>query len=477
MGYIRFDVDKIKDFVFESLKPMEVMGASEMIKLLDEDGELLKKEYKKKFPNLNMDVIYARGGGGLLRVNQQEKDFCRWLQRTYQETVKGGKLTAVSCRDLDKFPAAYSLLNYKLREEKNQKVLYSPAPKPITFAKEDSLRRCNGCGKRKAKEKIDFSPDEKLYYCDVCLGKRVKGKDIGNKNEEVKNLEDLLKSIPGVKDSTYLLMIYGDLNEAGDLFASMETEDKLRDLSKLIYKTLNELRKELENKLLKKGFRSLMPVAGGDDLIIFIHPAAFGLIKDILYGLEERLSNAVEKITDKKLKMNFSFLTAKHNFPIYNLFNISEELLKLTKKEYYKENSPGSGKTHYGFYWLEEGSSRPNEKDVYQKEEFMALFDFAQKVHRNEKISASSIHQLLDLLPVIDGDEDEEEIKTRSQMEEQFNIAYFLARNPELDKMLVPQEEGYTIEGEENLKVSRNLWEDVIDMRELFIFEKEKEVE
>ena len=44
MQYILFDVDKIKDYVFESFKPREVKGASEMIKCLDYDLGTRKKE-------------------------------------------------------------------------------------------------------------------------------------------------------------------------------------------------------------------------------------------------------------------------------------------------------------------------------------------------------------------------------------------------------------------------------------------------
>jgi hypothetical protein len=458
MGYIRFDVDKIKDFVFESYKPVEVTGASEMIKLLDEGGPILEK-LKTHFQNPEARIVYARGGGGLMRVSQREKDICDWLQEEYARTVKGGKLTAVHCKAADGFPVTYALLNYKLRELKNQKALLNPPDKAVKFAQEDSQRRCSACGKRKSKEKIEVSPGEELHYCEVCLKKRLEGQKQKDKKKAVNTLEDLLTSIPGIKDSTYLLMIYGDLNKAGDLFASTEKEDDLRKLSKQIFETLEKAREDMGKILWEREFKSLMPVAGGDDLIIFIHPAAFGLIKDTLYDLEDRLKTA----TGKELKMNFSLLVAKHNFPIYNLFNISEDLLKLTKKEYYKEKNPGNRQTHYGFYWLEDGSFQPSEKDVYQKEEFSALYDFAFDIHGSGDISTSSLHQLLDLLPVSENKKEMHQIG----LEEHFNISYLLARDKALTEMLIPGEKEYRIKAKKHLQVTRDLWEDVIDMKEL----------
>lgn len=464
MGYIRFDVDKIKDFVFESYKPVEVTGASEMIKLLDEGGPILEK-LKTHFQDPEAKVVYARGGGGLMRVSQREKDICDWLQTEYGKTVKGGKLTAVHCKAADGFPVTSALLNYKLRELKNQKALVNPPEKAVKFTQEDSQRRCSACGKRKAKEKIEVSPGEELHYCEVCLKKRLEGQKQKDKKKAVNTLEDLLTSIPGIKDSTYLLMIYGDLNKAGDLFASMEKEDDLKNLSKQIFETLEKAREDMGKKLWEKGFKSLMPVAGGDDLIIFIHPAAFGLIQDDLFDLEKKLYNA----TGKKLKMNFSLLVAKQNFPIYHLFQTSEVLLKETKKQYYqKEDNDDS---FYGFIWLEEGSFRPSGKDVYQKEEFKTLCHFAQKIHSNSDISTSTLHQLLDLLPVSENEKE----NNHSKAEEQFNIAYLLARNDALDKMLIRDDQGYRIKEEKDLKVTRDLWEDIIDMKELFIDHTNKE--
>jgi hypothetical protein len=465
MGYIRFDVDKIKDFVFESYKPVEVTGASEMIKLLDEGGPILEK-LKTHFQDPEAKVVYARGGGGLMRVSQREKEICDWLQDEYAKTVKGGKLTAVYCEAADDFPVTYALLNYKLRELKNQKALVNPPEKAVKFTQEDSRRRCSACGKRVAdKGKKNFY-NEVLYYCGVCETKRKKGFNFIDQKEEfekVISFEDFLIKIPHVKDSTHLLMIYGDLNSAGDLFASTKDKEELGELSKQIFITLEDARKEMGEKLCEKKFKSLMPVAGGDDLIIFIHPAAFGLIKDTLYGLEDRMQKATEKITDRKLKMNFSLLVAKHNFPIYNLFNISEDLLKLTKKEYYKEENPGNRQTHYGFYWLEDGGFQPSEKDVYQKEEFSALYDFAFDIHGSGDISTSALHQLLDLLPVSENKKEKYQIG----LEEHFNISYLLARDKALAEMLVPGEKEYRIKAKKNLQVTRDLWEDVIDMKEL----------
>ncbi|UCH97775.1 MAG: hypothetical protein JSV88_13230 [Candidatus Aminicenantes bacterium] len=443
MQYILFDVDKIKDYVFESFKPKEVKGASELIKCLDYYSKTrmseLMSQLKKNFPGLG--VVYAKGGGGLLKTNDSNgQEICNWLEKNFSEYLKeGGSLTAV-CHPLEKdFKTTYAILNYLVRDRKSEKRLILPLSS-VEFQGEKS--KCESCGKR-------LHTNESLRFCSICLEKRQKGKT------EVQSLEDI--------SDKELLVIYGDLNEAGAHLAALEEEQDLADFSETVYQTLQAKRLEIEEKLKAKGFKYLMPVIGGDDMIVFTHPNSFELIKDLLFSIEEILG----KKLNKPVKMNFSFLVAKYNFPIYHLFKISESLLEKTKDAYYKDKSK---QTHHGFFWLWEGEYMPTERDVYTQKEFSDIFNTAKHIHGpGSRIKRSSLHQLMDLVS------DRYEGK-----EKQLNTEYFLARHSEYESFVVQKDRGVDFmlnyEGKK-IKLTRDLLEDIIHMENLLYKEKGKNKE
>jgi hypothetical protein len=441
MQYILFDVDKIKDYVFESFKPREVKGASEMIKCLDYYSETrmekLMRNLKKTFKEI--EVVYSKGGGGLLKTyNSDGKEICNWLEKNFSEyLLEGGSLTAVCYQKENGFKTPYAILNYLLRDRKSKKGLTLPLSS-VEFQGEKS--KCDSCGKRVFKHKIPIkNQTEPLRFCSICYEKRKRGKT------KVQSLEDI--------SDKELLVIYGDLNEAGAHLSALENEQNLIDFSKTVYQTLRCTRIQIEKILRQKGFNYLMPVIGGDDMIIFTHPNSFELIKDLLFSVEEIL----EGILNKPVRMNFSFLVAKYNFPIYHLFKISESLLTKTKDAYYQDKSR---KTHHGFFWLWEGEYMPTERDVYTQKEFSEIFNTAKHIHSPEsQIKRSTLHQLMEL--VSDHYEGQEK---------QLNTEYFLARHSEFENFVVQKERGadfmLNYEGEK-IKLTRDVLEDIIHMGNL----------
>jgi hypothetical protein len=441
MQYILFDVDKIKDYVFESFKPREVKGASEMIKCLDYYSETRMGELMRKLMETfkNIEVVYAKGGGGLLKTNDSNgQKICDWLEKNFSEYLKeGGSVTAVCYKKEKEFKTAYAILNYLVRNRKSEKSLTLPL-RLVEFQGEKS--KCDSCGKRVFKHKITIKNQaEPLRFCTICYEKRQKGKT------KVQSLEDI--------SDKELLVIYGDLNEAGAHLARLEKEENLVNFSETVYQTLRFTRIQIEKVLRRKGFKYLMPVIGGDDMIIFTHPNSFELIKDLLFSIEEIL----EKRLNKPVKMNFSFLVAKYNFPIYHLFKISESLLERTKDAYYKNNSK---QTHHGFFRLWGVESMPTERDVYTEKEFSDIFNTAKHIHSPDShIKRSSLHQLMELVS--------DQYKGQ---EKQLNTEYFLARHSEFENFVVQKERGVDFmlhyEGKK-IKLTRDLLEDIIHMENL----------
>lgn len=436
--YIMFDVDKIKDFVFDSFKPKDVNGASEMIKALDffSDGSSNNRELmtklRKDFPGT--EVVYSKGGGGLLFTpNGNGEKICKWLEDSFEEHVDGASLTAVCHSDEGDFQSAYAILNYKVRQRKNDKIMKRKLESVSFVSKED---RCRACGKRKAAETVVFGegPDtEKLPYCSVCYQKRENGESL--KTEPIKG---------------NVLIIYGDLNAAGNYLSEIKDTKKLKNFSDTVYQTLEDTREQIKAILNEHKFYHLMPVAGGDDMVIFTHPAAFSLIKDKLFRIEEILTRKL----GQNMYMNFSLLVTKQNFPIYHQFRISEELLKKTKDRFYEKNDR---QTYYGFFQLREGEYLPQESDVYTKGQFKSLFDFACILHKNDRVKTSNLHTIMELLESHFQDAEREMHMDYYFERQSWDVSVFIEKDNASFRLK---------DGEKhNLKVST--WEDILNFRDL----------
>lgn len=435
--YIMYDVDKIKDFVFDSLKPKEVKGASEMVKTLDyhSDGNMGKTMGRLKADVPDLRVIFSKGGSGLIVVEKHNKQeietICGKLEKYYTDHTISGSLSAVFHPKSGDFRRDFAILNFKVRDRKAEKVLQNSLP----VLDDSGNDRCISCMKRPPKEKND--------RCDICIKKRKLG-------------QTAVESVADISEKD-LLVIYGDLNRAGELMGSLEREEQLKTFSNVLFGVLEETRQKILNTLDNNGFKYLTPVIGGDDVIIFTHPEAFGSIKDDLLSIEIKLR---EKL-DPNIHMNFAFLVAKHNFPIFHLFNTSEELLKQTKDRFYGDEQ-GNQKTYHGFFWLWEGEYRPTENDVYDWEEFNTLFNMANHIHGTQSIGTSSLHTILELLK-----------EESSPWERQMDLEYYLSRHTEFEgkEFSLKKDEADTFRlffKDKTMALTSPVMEDIIKLRDFF---------
>ena len=305
--------------------------------------------------------------------------------------------------------------------------------------------RCGYCGKRKSCKTIDLE-NESIPICEICLLKRNTNGTNNKAPFEAESLEDICKA-PGLPDSQYILVIYGDLNEAGAHLSEIKNEEELQRFSNGISKTLDHSRSEIEKTLEQKGFKFLAPVIGGDDIILFTHPASFELIKEHLFRIEKDLEKT-------GLKMNFSFLLAKHKFPIYHLFKLSQSILDLTKDLYYEDPRK---QTRYGFFKVMEGNYRVSNEDVYIANDFKFLFDIARRVHENKDIHTSALYNILELLA-----------NDRSLPEKELNLDYFLSRHREFKEYILAGDSDFQlIQPEGKIKLTHDVLEDLIIMKDL----------
>lgn len=451
MEYVLYDVDKIKDYVFDSFRPKEVKGASELLKTLDYEEydnknskkEKLLLELTETFNIPDDKIIFSKGGSGLLITgNNNGNDICTWLEEKFFDHLHGGgSLTAVSHPFEKDFPTTLSILNFKSRDKKAAKLISHDLN--VTIFDKEEKNRCTSCGKRIGVHD-EYVGGEEVKYCDICHSKR-HSLNKGKEKFEAESLEDICKA-PGMQDSKYILAVYGDINEAGNHLSKITDDKELKRFSNGISKVIDRTRSDIETKLENRGFKLLAPIIGGDDLFIFTHPASFELIKDNLFQFESSLPRS-------GMKMNFSFFLAKYNFPIYHLFKKSQSLLDLTKEAYYT-----SGQTYYGFLKVLEGQSRPSHgTDIYTREEFISLFTIAEQIHKDRNIHKTALHILL------------ESISDRhSNLEKDMNIRYFRARHREFETYLSEfDSQFHLVHDSKKIKLTYPVLEDLITMRDL----------
>lgn len=417
MEYILYDVDKIKDFVFDSYRPKEVKGASEFIKALDYDPKTKKKEtllqqLMDEYPDITEEsIIYSKGGSGLITSNQnQGQDICKWLEDNFRKHTLSGSLTAVYHKEEASFDTTMDILNFKGRERKSEKGMTKELD--ITVFDKEEKNHCGACGKRNSITTVQIG-DEQIPYCDSCYDKRQLSQNKKKSKSEADSLEDICKES--------ILTIYGDLNEAGKHLSSIKEKKELKEFSEGIFEILDETRHHIETRLEAKGFQFLAPVVGGDDMLFFTHPASFPIFLEELRLIEE----ALFKRLGKPMKMNFAFLLSKPNFPIYHIFQLAQSLLDQTKDAYYKIPSDCDKTTYYGLFKVFEGGHNPSEKDVYPVHQFHMLLEIAKRMNQDKKIHTSILFNLLDLLS-----------DKYSEAERELNVLYFLARHREFESYI-----------------------------------------
>lgn len=459
MEYILYDVDNITSFVFGSFKPREVKAASEMLKCLDHDPKTLWegktfKALKAKFKDI--EVIYSRGGGGLLMTHSGGgQKVCQWLEDHFAVDAGGGSLTAVSHPDTGDFQTDFAILSYKIRKRKQDKVLERPTE---SFVFTEERPKCRSCGIRPADHRREVKGEggqEEVPYCQVCWDKlnfALKKKGPGY---EADSMDDLIvigkegQHVPQEQiGQKYILVVYGDLNEAGAHLSKITSSQELRDFSHTLHDTFNSARNEIEENLTKSGFHFLMPVIGGDDMIVFTHPQALEIIMETVNEIEGTLNSALRA---RDMRMNFAFVVAKYNFPVYHLFKVAEELLKYTKEAYYTDTNK---QTHHGFFWLWDGEYQPTENDVYPAKVFKRLFRLARKMNGDKNIKNSSLYQLLELIS-----DDPTDIETH------FNLQYFLAQHQEFNELVSWRDFKFWInDSEGTIPLKKTLLQDIMDL-------------
>jgi CRISPR/Cas system-associated protein Cas10 (large subunit of type III CRISPR-Cas system) len=346
------DTDSIKKYVFGTNKLKEIRGASA---LLDDLNRRCIPEKLEK--NKDIKIIYSNGGTTLFTGPVSEvKVLLKEGERTFKEKTITGSATgcSIECSEEDlknKFKELKLTLNKKLSLEKDGKRSFIPSfTSPY-------VKFCDSCSTHPSSTQY---PDDNSFLCDSCLNKRkmdkelreeihkekIKGlwgdflKKYGNRNTE--QPEDLSQIGETARPKNYIALIYCDGNCMGK---AIEKLRHMEEYGKFSHELDNTLREETysaldkffgdDRKITVKGKeRKIYPfdflLLGGDDLLIV---TAADKALDVTLEIMKRFE---KKLCEENLTLSAGVVIAHAKYPIFNLLDLAEQLLKSAKIKNYE---------------------------------------------------------------------------------------------------------------------------------------------
>lgn len=379
------DVDRVKDYVFETTKLPEIRGASEIL------NELNLMEVKNILHSYNLSdecLVYAGGGTFLAIVPYSLADsIIEKIKKTYLAKTKVTTITIVKSpplgylnfargvkpytdreiKDLNSQGIATQLLRNhfgrnkeKWPQKKNFTELVTSLSSELRYEKHSQKnipfilaspieRRCDSCGKRGAICKDSQTSD---FLCEVCENKRRKGRIqrtgfidefkewlIRNKNNfKVEGgLPVDLDTLAG-SEKDYLAYVYADGNNIGGLLEKAKSPAAYRHISE-------QIKNGTENALFEALYITLgsdnskyqqLPFEiiniGGDDISIIIQAKYVWLFAmNFLEQFEYAMQDLAKELGMDKITSSVGFLASKPKYPVFFMEKLSDSLLKEAK--------------------------------------------------------------------------------------------------------------------------------------------------
>lgn len=353
---VRFDTDRIHDYVYESSRPPVIAGASRTLFELN-------RRVRATYPHW---TLFSGGGEGLLLAPQGKGAAIREeIERQYATATAGA--LSVTTEHLSIGPHDFIPMGSEtvaadgVRLVTGAQALLARLYDQIRRKKDESVRlgagvpgreaRCISCrdraGTRPLPVKRQNPEEEKGPLCEPCHQRWSLGKGIINGI----SFDELVEKLPwaGAK-ARYLGFLYADGNSMGALFGRLRHLDDLCFFSAAVTRIFERVEERAEEtaSLLLPGVlpadRPFLSFLGGGDEAIWIAPAAVALeLADRLPrwieeeagqipGLQERLGEY--KIPS--LTIGTGLLICDRSYPVRYQLNLAEQLQKSAKAMFYR---------------------------------------------------------------------------------------------------------------------------------------------
>ncbi len=343
------DTDKVKSYVFESPRLPEMRGASLILEELNNINSI-KTNILDKYKLPKDCIIYSSGGSIMMFVPESlQNEIKELIEKQYIERTITATITAVSqvftysqfCFGLNvsiEEPRGFSelveFLAYKLKRAKQEKK-YVPFFETMPFT-----RHCDSCDIRPVSNK-----DKEDYLCQSCYKKREEGKkeksyllkkfgessDMNLKKFDKYYHPDDLNDIGNISDG-YIGLIYADGNNVGKNLSNLHTCSEYKQFAEDMSKATSEkiCQKFACSELVYEDYKfgaELLCGLGSDDIMAIVPGKyALQLAINICKAFEQNMSS-------HNITMSAGVVIAPHNYPVYYLEEVCEQLLKSAKNK------------------------------------------------------------------------------------------------------------------------------------------------
>lgn len=351
LDLVLFDTDRIAEYVYESSRPPVIVGASTILRELNE--EIARRHQRQ--------AIFSGGGEGLLLVARGlGAGICREIEELYWTRTDGalGVTTGFlevapqdfitsgpqedEARDGVRLVSGTQAVLARLRDRVRRRKDEVPPPRtPV----DGSLPRCISCRDRAATHPTPV-PREELsgnVLCFACHLRWSAGKDeiAGVSFDElIGTLQERYPKL-GAK-SSYTGFLYADGNSMGALFGRLGSLTEIGFLSQAVSHVFEQLaeraRQEAGERLgrIENPNRLFLSYLGGGDEAIWIVPGALAV--EIAQRLPGWLLEEVRKIPGlPDLTLGIGLVLCSHSYPVRYQYALAKELQKNAKAMFYGE--------------------------------------------------------------------------------------------------------------------------------------------
>lgn len=341
MYLVGYDVLGVHSYVFEPVRPMDVMGGSLLL-------EHFAQEARKLANSRGVEVVTSAGGAGLFRAPAEEvaRELARDLKGLLKRLTAGGaRCTTAWVQEGTGFPEARRKLRSELRKARFEQELGQPAP---VLVPQGTWPRdvCQACGREPASVE-DVVGDELERIGERCKARRQAGRGRSPTIGEV-----LGGSGGQVPRGAVLAAVYLDGDAMGSRLDSLSTPEELRSFSSDLEAALRAAIADVQSALAPL---QLVQVAmGGDDLLVFCDARR---VLELLAVLWECIADGT-----RGLGVSFStgVVVGEPLLPLRLYFQEAEAALREAKAL-----SRSTGKPHVGVRGLMAGTRHGRRGDLF----------------------------------------------------------------------------------------------------------------
>ncbi|MDY6993839.1 MAG: hypothetical protein SVR94_14725 [Pseudomonadota bacterium] len=362
-----FEAKSIQNYILDSSKLKDMIGASEQIENLCTDGGLLDDVLKV----LNLEGQFFRRAGGAFAVQFEQEEEAKRFQSFWSYCVRQQLPGLSFIQNIQPYvhnneiKEAIKQLNRNNEQRRNQLAADFPLAGPLVAR----YRRTGGPAVNRQKEEtLDAVTYSKRAFKSLhLLQKKVDPKNLYHWPTDFAEDEAYLpkeKIFPLLADNPYIGIIHADGNSLGsvvkntmqDIPAENYQSAALNFSKALEEATLSATRLAVQRILAKHathGTEMVMParplVVGGDDLSFIVRgDLALSFTETFLEAFEQQTEQAFDDLKKQYPEMNLPpYLTAcagivfvKSKQPFYQAYDLAESLCRYAKNIARKHRQP-----------------------------------------------------------------------------------------------------------------------------------------